>query len=82
MAQILVRKLDDDVKVKLQRRARRHGRSTEEEVREILVNAVRDEGGVSAPLGSRLAARFTGLGLHEEIPELRGQPVRPAEFES
>jgi plasmid stability protein len=72
MAQLLVRHLDDDVKNKLQRRARRHGRSTEEEIREILRNAVRDEGGgARAPLGSRLAARFARVGLAEDIPELR-----------
>ena len=82
MSQLLVRHLDDDVKAKLQRRARRHGRSTEEEVREILCNAVRDEDGVRSPLGSRLAARFARVGLTEDIPELRGQPVRPADFES
>jgi plasmid stability protein len=82
MAQLLVRHLDDDVKTKLQHRARRHGRSTEEEVREILRNAVRDEGGTRAPLGSRLAARFAGLGLTQDVPELRGEPARPADFES
>lgn len=82
MAQLLVRHLDDDVKAKLQHRARRHGRSTEEEVREILRNAVRDEGGARAPLGSRLAARFARVGLTQEIPELRGQEPRPADLES
>jgi plasmid stability protein len=81
VAQLLVRQLDDDVKAKLQRRARRHGRSTEEEVREILRNAVR-KGVARAPLGSWLAARFARVGLTEEIPELRGQPARPADFES
>ena len=81
MAQLVVRQLDDDVKEKLQHRARRHGRSTEEEVREILRNAVRSEGGIRAPLGSRIAARFSRVGLGEQIPELRGQPVRPAVFE-
>jgi antitoxin FitA len=81
MAQLLVRQLDDDVKAKLRRRARRHGRSTEEEVREILRNAVREEDGTQAPLGSRLAARFARIGLREDIEELRGQPVRPADFE-
>ena len=80
MAQILVRNLDDDVKTGLQRRARRHGRSTEEEVRDILRNAVRDEGAPLAPLGSRLRARFADIGLDEDIPELRGQPARPAGF--
>lgn len=83
MAQLLVRHLDDEVKARLQRRARRHGRSTEEEVREILGNAVRDEDGTRPPLGSRLAARFARVGLtQEEVPELRGQPPRPADFES
>jgi len=81
MAQLVVRQLDDDVKTKLQRRARRHGRSTEEEVREILRNAVKDEGGTQKPLGSRLAARFSRIGLRGEIPELRGHPARPAEFD-
>lgn len=81
MAQLLVRHLEDDVKAKLQSRARRHGHSTEEEVREILRNAVREEG-AQAPLGSRLAARFAGLGLTQDVPELRGEPPRPADFDS
>jgi plasmid stability protein len=79
MAQLVVRKIDDDVKAKLQRRAQRHGRSTEEEVREILRNAVRGEAQAPAPLGSRLAGRFARLGLTQEIPELRGHPARPAD---
>jgi plasmid stability protein len=82
MAQLLVRNLDDDLKAKLQRRARRHGRSTAEEVREILRNAVRAEGSPSAPLGSRIAGRFSSIGLEEEIPELRGQAPRPADLGS
>ena len=82
MAQILVLQVDDDVKNKLQRRARRHGRSLEEEVREILRNAVRSEGAACAPLGSRISARFHGAGLEKEIPELRGQSVQPAVFKA
>jgi plasmid stability protein len=81
MAQILIRQLDDDVKARLQRRARQNGRSTEEEVREILRNAVRGEEKAPARLGSRIAARFTNIGLDDEILELRG-PVRAAKFES
>jgi plasmid stability protein len=80
MAQVVVRQLDDDVKEKLQRRARRHGRSTEEEIREILRDAVRSEGTIRTPLGSRIAARFRRLGLDAEIPELRDQSARPAKF--
>ncbi len=82
MAQLVVRNLDDDVKARLQRRARHHGRSTEAEVREILRNAVSDEGAGAPPLGSRLRARFAGLGLEDELPELRGEAARPATFEA
>ncbi|AKN17787.1 FitA-like ribbon-helix-helix domain-containing protein [Mycobacterium haemophilum] len=82
MAQILIRQLDDDTKSKLHRLARQHGRSTEEEVREILRNAVRTVDNPPGRLGSRIASRFTGAGLTDEIPELRGQPVQPAQFES
>lgn len=81
MAQILIRQLEDDTKAKLQRLASQHGRSTEEEVREILRNAVRNVDNPPGRLGSRIAARFTGAGLTEDIAELRGQPVRPAEFD-
>jgi plasmid stability protein len=81
MAQILIRRLDDDVKAALQRRARRHGHSTEQEAREILRNAVQDGEDPHTRLGSRIAARFTGAGLETEISELRGQPARPARLE-
>ena len=47
MAQVIVRNLDDAVKRKLQRRAARHGRSMEEEIRDILRDAVKDEGRAS-----------------------------------
>lgn len=80
MAQLVVRGLEDDVKAKLQQRARRHGRSTEEEVREILRNAVRDEGTMPRPLGSLLRERFAGLGLDQEMPEIRGGEPKAAEF--
>jgi antitoxin FitA len=80
MAQLVVRNLDDDVKAKLQQRARQHGRSTEEEVREILRNAVWDEPQTTEPLGKRLRALFADIGLEEDIPEWRGQPAKPAAF--
>ena len=59
---------------------RRHGLSPAKAVREILSDAVRDEGGAQAPLGSRLAARFAGWGLTQDVPELRGDEARPADF--
>lgn len=80
MAQIVVRKLDEQVKRGLKRRAERHGRSMEEEVREILRNAVKDETVAQEGLGTQLAKLFAGLGFDFEIPELRGQEPRYVDF--
>ena len=79
MAQLIVRNLDDSVKMKLSQRARKNGHSTEEEVRDILRNAVGKDGGrFPIPLGARFKARFSRIGLTREIPELRGQQAKPA----
>ena len=80
MAQLIVRNLDDDVKRRLQERARRHGRSAEAEVREILRDAVRPARQEAAPLGTRLSRRFARVGLGTDIAEWRGTPARPANF--
>jgi plasmid stability protein len=80
MAQVVVRQLEEDVKARLKRRAERHGRSMEEEVREILRNAAREESRSIAKLGSRIAARFRKAGLRDDLPELRGQSPRPADL--
>jgi plasmid stability protein len=82
VAQFTVRNLEDDVKERLKRRAARHGRSMEDEVRQILRNALKDEERPKPNLGSRIAARFSKIGLDEDLPELHGQAVRPAEFGS
>lgn len=81
MAQLVVRHLDEDVKARLQRRAKRHGRSMEDEARHILRNAVNDERRTVRTLGTRIAARFKTVGLTADLPELRGQPVRAADFD-
>ena len=80
MAQFIVRDLEDDVKVRLKRRAAHHGRSMEEEVRHILRDAVKGQNQPVSKLGSRIAARFAKAGLTTELPELRGQRPRSAEF--
>lgn len=80
MAQFIVRDLEDDVKARLKRRAERHGRSMEEEVRDILRNAAKEENRPLPNLGSRIAARFARIGLTKDLPELRGQVPRPAEL--
>jgi plasmid stability protein len=78
MAQLVVRNLEEGVKARLQRRANQHGHSMEEEVRDILRNAVRTDKHGIATLGSHLRDRFACIGLDEEIPELRGQRARAA----
>jgi len=61
MASITIRNLDDDVKRRLRVRAAEHGRSMEEEARDILRQVV---GQPSAPrnLGQAIHARFAALG--------------------
>ena len=77
MAQVIVRNIEDSVKRKLQRRAANHGRSMEEEIRDILRDAVKDEEAPRKGLGSAIAARFKGLGFNEEIPKLKIRPRIP-----
>lgn len=81
MAQLVVRNLEDGVKARLQRRARRNGRSMEEEVRDILRNAAHEPEKPSVGLGSEIAALVRGTGLKFEIEEFRGHPVKPATFD-
>ena len=82
MAQLIVRDIEKEVKAKLQRRAKKHGRSMEEEVREILRDATKKENSRKG-LGTRIAEHFRGIGLKdgEEIPELHDLHIEPAKFE-
>jgi plasmid stability protein len=83
MAQLTVRDIEEEVKLRLKRRAALHGTSMEAEVRQILRFAVKDEVPLAGPgLGSRIAARFARSGLTEPLPELRGQSPRPADFDA
>ena len=79
MAQFTVRNVEEEIKVRLKRRAVSHGTSMEDEVRQILRNALKDDEQRAVPgLGSRMAARFKRAGLVEPLPELRGQVPKPA----
>ncbi|MGH8656300.1 MAG: FitA-like ribbon-helix-helix domain-containing protein [Gammaproteobacteria bacterium] len=82
MAQVTVRELEEEVKQRLKRRAARHGHSMEEEVRQILRNAVKDENRQVVKLSSCIAARFAQVGLKDDLPELRNQVIRPPDFEA
>jgi antitoxin FitA len=81
MAQFVVRNIESTVKHRLQKRARRNGRSMEEEVRDILRNAV-NENAPADGLGTELSSLFAKAGLEADIPELRGYAVKPASFSS
>lgn len=81
MAQFVVRNLEGGVKARLQRRAKRHGRSMEEEIREILRKAVWEDETPAGGLGTEIAALFAKAGLEEEIPELKGYTLKPPDFE-
>jgi plasmid stability protein len=86
MEQLLVRNLEAQLKQRLKRRAQRHGRSMEEEARDILRNALREEDTPGTGLGTDIAALFSeirpsNIGLEEAFPELRGYLATPATFE-
>ena len=82
MAQLVVRNLEDDVKARLQARARRHRRSLEAEIRDILRNAAKADERPAGGLGSDIAVLFRGHGLKDgEIQELRGYPIEPPAFD-
>lgn len=81
MGQLVVRNLEDSVKSKLQRRAKRNGRSMEAEARDILRAVVNQEG--MAPkggLGTEISKIFAKHGLDRPIEELRGYIVEPPDF--
>ena len=81
MAQFLVRNIEAEVKSRVQRRAKRHGRSMEEEVRDILRNAAKEEDTPAGGLGTEIASLFTKVGLGADIPELRGHEIKPTSFD-
>jgi plasmid stability protein len=81
MAQVIVRNLEEAVKRRLKQRAARHGRSMEEEIRDILRNALKDETRPQVGLGTDIAARFKGIELEKSIAELPIK-IKPPKFGS
>lgn len=80
MVQLVLDNLEDDLSSKLQELALEHGHSVEDEIRDILAKAVAQQDN-RPNLGSRIAACFTGHGLEQEIPELRGHLIEPMSFD-
>ena len=74
MASITIRNLDDDVKRRLRVRAAEHGRSMEEEARDILRQVV-GQPCVPRNLGQAIHERFAALGGIEIEAAQRG-PMR------
>lgn len=86
MAQILLRNVDEPLKARLQKQAKRHGRSMEAEAREILrdalkVKAVAPQGGLGSEIVALFSGKRIGLKAGEEIQEWRGYPVEPIRFD-
>lgn len=81
MAQLIVRNLESSVKERLRQRARKHRRSMEDEVREILRNSVNQDETARTGLGSEISALFAKTGLDRDIAEFRGEKVEPPTFD-
>ena len=82
MAQLIVRNIENEVKARLQRRARRNGRSMEEEARDILRAAVHKEEKQSCGrLGTKLSTLFPKTGPDFVIKEFHGDDLEPPTFD-
>jgi plasmid stability protein len=78
MAAITIRKLDEMTKAKLRIRAAHHGRSMEEEAREILRSALLASPRPTENLAAAIRRRFAPLGGVElELPRRDAVPPPP-----
>lgn len=76
-AAITIRKLEETVKNQLRVQAAEHGRSMEEEAREILKNALNKSAAQSVDLATSVRRRFAALG-GVDLPIAEREPIRPA----
>jgi len=80
MAALTIRQLDDTIKQKLRVRAAHHGRSMEEEAREILRTSLNEPVQQQENLAEAIRKRFAPFGGVElELPE-RGTMREPPDF--
>ena len=75
MASITIRNLDDSLKSRLRVQAAVHGRSMEDEARDILRSALNREAGRQGNLAASIRARFAPLG-GVEMPAIPRDPMR------
>jgi plasmid stability protein len=81
MATLTIRKIDDTTKTRLRVRAAHHGRSMEQEARDILREALRASPPAKGNLAVSIQRRFTELGgVDLELPR-RDALRRAAKFD-
>jgi plasmid stability protein len=81
MASITIRNLDDPLKARLRIQAAIHGRSMEDEARDILRSALSREPSRQGNLATAIRARFAPLG-GVELPTVPREPMRaPPSFD-
>ncbi|MDP3675573.1 MAG: hypothetical protein Q8R44_10840 [Novosphingobium sp.] len=81
MSAMTIRNIDDALKRRLRIQAARHGKSMEEEARDILRAALSIESPNLSDLGKSIRGRFAKLG-GVDLPDLPREPVRdPVDFE-
>ena len=83
VAQFLIRKVDERVKARVQRRAKRNGRSVEAELREMISKASLEKETPEVGFGTASVALFSGSGVYLDKPirEWRGYPLKPISFD-
>ncbi len=75
MASITIRNLDEPLKARLRIQAAMHGRSMEDEARDILRTALNHQPVPPGNLAAAIRARFAPLG-GVELPEVPREPMR------
>jgi plasmid stability protein len=81
MASLVIRNLDEGLKTRLRVRAAEHGRSMEDEVRDILRSVLSRERLEPRNLAVAIRARFSLFG-EVELPEVEQETIRqPPEFD-
>ncbi|OUL37219.1 plasmid stability protein [Nostoc sp. T09] len=75
MNNITISNLDDDMKFRLQKRAEKHGRSLEEEAKEILRIVLTENQDETLNIATIIEQRFADWG-GLELPEIPREPIR------
>jgi plasmid stability protein len=81
MAAITIRRLDENIKSRLRIRAAHHGRSMEQEAREILRAALGAPAPVTGNLAERIRQRFAPFGGVELKLPRRDSIRKPTDFD-